>query len=111
LAALIEDITAQASCAEWLRRLEVTGIPCGPIHDYAQVFADPQVVAREMAVDVEHPVLGRLRTLGTPIKMSATPLNVRRRAPLLGEHTVEVLRAAGLGDDEIAKLRDVGAIS
>ena len=105
LAELIERITVGATCADWLQRLDAAGIPCGPIHDYAQVFADPQVAAREMSVDVEHPALGQLRTLGTPIKMSATPLNVRRRAPLLGEHTVEVLRAAGFSDEEIARLR------
>jgi formyl-CoA transferase len=111
LAVLIEEVTAGGTCADWLQRLDAAGIPSGPIHDYAQVFADPQVVAREMAVDVEHPVLGPLRTLGTPIKMSATPLNVRRRAPLLGEHTVQVLQAAGFDDQEIAGLRDAGAIS
>lgn len=110
LAELIERITITGSCADWLQRLGAAGIPCGPIHNYAQVFADPQVVAREMAVDVEHPALGRLRTLGTPIKMSATPLNVHRRAPLLGEHTVEVLQDAGFADEEIAELRAAGAI-
>ena len=63
-----------------------------------------------MAVEVEHPTLGRLRTLGTPIKMSATPLDPRRRAPLLGEHTEEVLRAAGYGEEELRSLRSTGAI-
>ncbi|HJR61811.1 MAG TPA: CoA transferase, partial [Vicinamibacterales bacterium] len=111
LADLIERITAGGTCADWLQRLDAAGIPCGPIHDYAQVFADPQVVEREMAVEVEHPVLGHLRTLGTPVKMSATPLNVHRRAPLLGEHTVQVLSAAGFDDDEIGELRHAGAIS
>ena len=110
LARLIEDVTANATTAVWLDRFEQAGIPCGPINNYEEVFADPQVIAREMAVDVDHPRLGRLRTLGTPIKMSATPLNPRRRAPLLGEHTDEVLRAAGLTDGEISELRASGAI-
>ncbi len=110
LASLVEGVTTTASCAEWLRRLDEAGIPCGPINSYAQVFADPQVIAREMEVEVEHPALGRLRTLGTPIKMSETPLNPRRRAPLLGEHTVEVLRDAGLDEEAIGKLREAGAI-
>jgi len=57
-----------------------------------------------MAVDVEHPTLGRIRTLGSPIKMSATPPLVGRRAPLLGEHTGEVLREAGFSAEEIAQL-------
>jgi formyl-CoA transferase len=110
LAELIERITVGRTCADWLRRLDAAGIPCGPIHDYEQVFADAQVLAREMTVEIEHPALGHLRTLGTPLKMSATPLNVRRRAPLLGEHTVQVLRAAGFDAEEIEGLRAAGAI-
>ena len=110
LAALIETVTSTRPRAEWLQQLEAAGVPCGGINDYAQVFADPQVIAREMAVDVEHPTLGPVRALGTPIKMSETPLNPRRRAPLLGEHTDEVLRAAGFRDDEIGRLRSDGAI-
>jgi len=74
------------------------------------VFADPQVVAREMVVETEHPTLGRLKTLGSPIKMSATPPVVSRRAPMLGEHTDEVLAEAGFGSGEIAAFRQSGAV-
>ena len=88
----------------WLALFDAAGIPCGPINDYAEAFADPQVRAREMVVDVDHPTLGRLRTLGAPVKMSETPPQARRRAPLLGEHTREVLREIGLDDREIAAL-------
>jgi formyl-CoA transferase len=105
LAALIEAVTARRSCADWLAALDAAGIPCGPIHDYAQVFADPQVVARHMAVPVDHPTLGRLQTLGTPIKMSATPLEIGRRAPLLGEHTDQVLREFGFDAAAIQAVR------
>ncbi|MBI3400804.1 MAG: CoA transferase [Acidobacteria bacterium] len=110
LAALIEAITSQRPCAHWLALLEANDIPCGPINNYAQVFADPQVVARDMVVDVEHPTLGPLKTLGSPIKMSGTLPNVSRRAPRLGEHTDEVLAEAGLSEDEIAALRKSGAV-
>jgi formyl-CoA transferase len=110
LAERIESITAQQPRSHWLAVLEANDIPCGPINDYAQVFADPQVVAREMVVETEHPTLGHLRTLGTPIKLSATPANVSRRAPLLGEHTDEVLAEAGFSGAEIAALRQSGAI-
>lgn len=110
LAAAIEAITLTRPCADWLTDLDIAGIPSGRINTYPEVFADPQVGAREMVVAVEHPTLGRLTTLGTPIKMSATPLDPRRRAPLLGEHTEEVLAAAGFSRTELATLRAAGAI-
>jgi formyl-CoA transferase len=102
LAARIETITAHEPLAAWLARFDAAGVPCGPINDYAQAFADPQVRARGMIVDVDHPTLGPLRALGSPLKMSETPPRVDRRAPLLGEHTREVLREAGCSDEEIA---------
>ncbi len=104
LAAAIETVTLERPRQHWLDLFDANGIPCGPINDYAQVFADPQIAAREMAVEVDHPTLGRIRTLGSPIKMSATPPVVGRRAPLLGEHTGQVLREAGLTDEEIARM-------
>jgi len=110
LAERIESVTAQKPRSHWLAVLEANDIPCGPINDYAQVFTDPQVVARNMVVAVEHPTLGSLKTLGTPIKLSATPPDVGRRAPLLGEHTDEVLVEAGFGESEIAALRRAGAV-
>jgi crotonobetainyl-CoA:carnitine CoA-transferase CaiB-like acyl-CoA transferase len=111
LAARIESITAGQPRSHWLALLEANDIPCGPINDYAQVFADPQVRAREMVVEVDHPTLGHLRTLGSPLKMSGTPPDVRRRSPRLGEHTDAVLREAGFRDEEIAALREVGAVT
>jgi formyl-CoA transferase len=110
LASLIENVTIGSSREEWLRRFDEAGIPCGPINTYADVFSDPQVIARDLALSVDHPTLGHLRSLGTPIKMSATPLDPQRRAPLLGEHTDEVLRAAGFSDEELQSLRSSGAI-
>lgn len=101
LATRIESVMREQPRAHWLALLEANDIPCGPINDYAQVFADPQVLAREMVVDVEHPTLGALKALGSPIKMSATPPNVTRRAPLLGEHTREILGEAGYSNLEI----------
>jgi crotonobetainyl-CoA:carnitine CoA-transferase CaiB-like acyl-CoA transferase len=111
LAEEIEAITRAKPCAHWLELLDAHDIPCGPINDYAHVFADPQVRAREMVVESEHPSLGRIRTLGSPIKMSETPPDVGRRAPLLGEHTDQVLREAGYDAPEIAELRRRGAVA
>ncbi len=110
LAAMIEGVMSQQPCRYWLSRLDAADIPCGPINDYAQVFADPQVAARGMVLETDHPILGPLRTLGSPIKMSATPANASRRAPLLAEHTDEVLMEFGFSEDEIGLLRRSGAI-
>jgi crotonobetainyl-CoA:carnitine CoA-transferase CaiB-like acyl-CoA transferase len=110
LARLIEAETATQPVAHWLSALENAGVPCGPILDYEGALKTPQAIAREMTVDVDHPTLGRLRTLGTPIKMSATPLDPKRRGPMLGEHTDDVLLEAGYSSDEIEQLRSSGAI-
>ena len=110
LADLIESVTVGQPRDFWLARLDAEQIPCGPINDYAQVFSDPQVLAREMIVEVDHPTLGPLKTLGSPMKLSATPPDVRRRAPRLGEHTGSVLREAGFSDAEIAHLSARGCV-
>jgi crotonobetainyl-CoA:carnitine CoA-transferase CaiB-like acyl-CoA transferase len=110
LASRIESITVTQPRAHWLALFDANDIPCGPINDYAQVFADPQVLAREMVVATDHPTLGQLKTLGSPIKLSATPANVSRRAAQLGEHTDEVLTEEGFSVSEIAALRSAGAI-
>jgi formyl-CoA transferase len=110
LAALVDEVTATRTRADWLQRLDAAGIPCGPILDYAEAFDSEQAVAREMTVSVDHPTLGRVRTIGTPLKLSATPLDAGRRAPRLGEHTDEVLRELGCSTDEVAALRGSGAL-
>ena len=104
LAARIERVTLAHPTAHWLARFDAGGIPCGPINTYADAFDDPQVRARGMVVELDHPSLGRMRTLGSPIKMSDTPPRVAQRAPQLGEHTREVLHEAGFSADEIADL-------
>jgi crotonobetainyl-CoA:carnitine CoA-transferase CaiB-like acyl-CoA transferase len=101
LAELIASVMRERPRADWLALLDANDIPCGPINDYSQVFADPQVVARDMVINVQHPTLGLIKALGSPLKMSATPPNVRRRAPLLGEHSRDILREAGYPDAEI----------
>jgi crotonobetainyl-CoA:carnitine CoA-transferase CaiB-like acyl-CoA transferase len=94
----------------WLSLLEAAGIPCGPVNDLADVFADPQVRARGMVVEVPHPHAGALPLVGSPITLSATPVESPRAPPLLGQHTDNVLREAGYSDDEVAALRARGAI-
>jgi crotonobetainyl-CoA:carnitine CoA-transferase CaiB-like acyl-CoA transferase len=96
--------------AHWLAALEQKGVPCGPVYDMLQALADPQTLARNMVVDVEHSTLGRVQTLGLPVKFSHTPGGVRTGAPVYGEHTRTVLREHGFADDEIAALEREGAV-
>jgi crotonobetainyl-CoA:carnitine CoA-transferase CaiB-like acyl-CoA transferase len=104
LASELEAALAARSTDEWVAVLGEAGVPCGPIHDYRQVFEDPHTQARGMQVRVTHPVEGETSALGIPVKLSETPGSVRRPAPLPGEHTAEVLREAGFSDEEIAAL-------
>lgn len=106
LAALMKTRTR----ADWLAALEAAKVPCGPINDLADVFADPQVLARDMKVPLPHPRATGLQVVGSPMKFSRTPVQYRRAPPLLGEHTDEVLGELGLGPEEIARLREAGAV-
>jgi crotonobetainyl-CoA:carnitine CoA-transferase CaiB-like acyl-CoA transferase len=94
----------------WLSMLEAAGIPCGPVNDIAEVVANPQVQARGMVLPMEHPQAGSMPLVNSPIRLSATPVEHRHAPPLLGEHTDDVLREAGYGDDEIAAMRMRSAI-
>ena len=94
----------------WLSLLEAAGIPCGPVNDLADVFADPQVQMRGMVVEATHPLAGAVPLVGSPIKLSVTAVQPPRAPPMLGQHTDSVLHEAGYGDDEIAALRSRGAI-
>jgi crotonobetainyl-CoA:carnitine CoA-transferase CaiB-like acyl-CoA transferase len=96
--------------AEWLDILERAKIPAGPVLDVLQMQADPQTIARDMVVETTHSKLGPVKTLGTPVKFSGTPSGVRRGAPVLGEHTREVLRQHGFPDSEIDAMAKAGAI-
>ncbi len=91
----IEGALAGGTTDTWVDRLLGAGVPAGPLRNYAEVFTDEHTRAREMIEDVEHPVEGTIRTLGFPVKLSDTPLRVRRPPPLLGQHTDEVLEEIG----------------
>ncbi len=97
----LEPCFRSQTTAYWCARFEEVGVPAGPVLNHVQALSDPQTLAREMVTEVEHPRAGRMKTLGVHIKLSATPGSVRRPAPLLGEHTGEVL-ADWLGGREAA---------
>jgi crotonobetainyl-CoA:carnitine CoA-transferase CaiB-like acyl-CoA transferase len=97
---------------EWLEILLAEDIWCAPVNDYAAVERDPQVLENEMIVEWEHPKAGPVRGVGIPVKFSDTPGEIRRPAPLLGEHAEEILREfAGYGDEEIRELQAAGAVN
>src|SRR6195256_1074683 len=97
--------------AYWLSALEQADVPCGPVNDMLQALADPQTIAREMVIEVEHSSLGSVKTLGLPIKFSETPGKVRTGAPLYGQHTRPILSAYGFSADEITALQKEGAVA
>lgn len=92
LIALLEPIFALLRVDEWLSALEAADIPCGPINTLDKVFSEPQVSAREMLITMEHPTIGDLPLVGSPLKFSQTPVEYRLPPPRLGEHTDEILR-------------------
>jgi formyl-CoA transferase len=108
LVAELERTTAKEPRAHWLARLEAAGVPAGPVNTYAEALADPQALAREMIVDLEHPGAGPIKALGVPVKLSDTPGAVDRPAPLLGQHTTDVLTELGLSPAEQRTLKDLG---
>jgi crotonobetainyl-CoA:carnitine CoA-transferase CaiB-like acyl-CoA transferase len=106
IARLLQEIFLKKATVEWLELLESAGVPNGPIYDIAQVFAEPQVKARGVRIELEHPVAGKLPLVASPMRFSGTPLEYRQAPPLLGEHTDEVLKSLlGKSDAEIAALR------
>ena len=105
----LDPLIARWRMRDLLAALDQAGVPCGPINSVADVAADPQALAREMIVELYHPRAGRTRALGLPIKLSRTPGKVARAAPLLGEHTREVLAEFGFSSAETEALLASGA--
>jgi formyl-CoA transferase len=106
LIGLLAEIFLDRSTDEWLKLLNSVGVPCAPVQTVDQVFQAPQVLHREMLVQVEHPTAGIVRMAGIPVKFSATPASVRLPPPLLGQHTEEVLASwLGMDGQEVAELK------
>ncbi len=101
---LLEQYFTAKDSADWIAILNDAGIPAGPVLSIDQMHRDPQAIAREMVTEVTHPVAGKMKTIGAPVKFEQTPGGVKRAAPLFGQHTHEVLSAAGYSDAQIAGL-------
>ena len=107
---MIEAILTKQTTAHWVAKLDAAGVPGGPVYTFDQTLADPQVQHRRMVYDIEHPVIGPMKTLGLPLKSSGDLTQIRRPAPLHGQHTAEVLREAGYSDDQVRGLLAEGIV-
>lgn len=105
----LEETFVQRTTAEWMAVLNNAGVPCGPIYDIGQVWEDEQITAREMRVDLPHPTAGTVGNIGLAAKLRGTPGSIRTAAPLLGQHTREVLCEAGYSDGAIDDMLASGA--
>src|SRR5690606_1496115 len=99
------------SADEWLNIFDAAGVPAGPVNSVAQALSHPQTLARGMVVEQEHPVAGKVRTVGMPVKLSATPAQYHRAAPQLGEDTISILGEFGYSTTEIDALIEKGVVA
>jgi crotonobetainyl-CoA:carnitine CoA-transferase CaiB-like acyl-CoA transferase len=108
---LLEEALKKRPSADWIRLLESAGVPCGPINTLAEVFALPQVEARQMRIELEHPTAGQIPLVGNPMKFSRTPVVYRQPPPVLGEHNPTILRdLLQLSTEECRRLEQAGVI-
>jgi len=107
---LVREALPAQTTAHWMKAFEENSIWAAPVYGYADLVADPQIAHNGTFVEYDHPTEGRVKTPGFPIKFSKTPSTVERGAPLVGQHSHEILKAAGYADDEIARMHADGAI-
>jgi crotonobetainyl-CoA:carnitine CoA-transferase CaiB-like acyl-CoA transferase len=110
LVTIIQERLSKIESSEIFKLLDAEGVPCGPIHTIDQVVTHPQVVAREMILEVNHPNVENLKLPGFPIKLSDTPAVLKKRPPLLGEHTEEILRELEYKHEDIQFLKEIKVV-
>jgi len=106
----IEAVLMTQTTAHWVGKLDAAGVPGGPVYTYEQTLSDPQVQHRRMVYEIEHPIIGPMKTLGLPVKSSGELTQIRKPAPLHGQHTGEVLRTLGYSDGQVETLLAEGVV-
>jgi crotonobetainyl-CoA:carnitine CoA-transferase CaiB-like acyl-CoA transferase len=106
----IEKVFMTRPTSHWVPRLDAAAVPAGPVYTYDQALADPHILARNMIVEVDHPKIGRMKNMGSPVKASGEFTRIRMPAPWLGQHSDEVLKSLGYKDDSIAALHAQGIV-
>ena len=111
LADAMNAVLATRTKAEWIERFDAAGVPVGPVHSIGEALSHPQTLARGMVVDLMHPEAGATKAIGCPVHFSATPTAIERPAPMLGQHTREVLAEHGVAEAEIETLLAEGVVA
>ncbi|NEU30032.1 CoA transferase [bacterium LRH843] len=111
LEALIEEIFETDTTASWVKKCEMAKVPAGPINNFEQAVEDEHYIDRGMIQEIDHPIIGKMKTIGTPSKFSATPGKITSPAPILGQHTDEVLSSIGISEEQIKFLKEKGIIN
>jgi crotonobetainyl-CoA:carnitine CoA-transferase CaiB-like acyl-CoA transferase len=106
----IEKVFMTAPTAHWVEKLDAASVPAGPVYTYDQALADPHIVARNMVTEIDHPKIGRMKNMGSPVKTSVEFTKTRSAAPWLGQHSDEVLKALGYTNDEVTALHAQGVV-
>jgi crotonobetainyl-CoA:carnitine CoA-transferase CaiB-like acyl-CoA transferase len=106
----IEAVFATRPTGHWVEKLDEAQVPGGPVYTYDQILADPHIKARKMVVDIDHPKIGPMKTLGLPVKSTGDLTSIRHAAPWLGQHSRDIVKGLGYGDADIAAMFEAGVV-
>ena len=106
----IQSVLVTDTTDHWVTAMLAAGVPAGPVNTYAQMIADPHLNERGITTTVEHSILGPVRALSSPLRLSKTPPQIRRGAPVFGEHTAQVLGSLGYPAEDVSALQTAGAV-